>query len=152
MSKIYVASSWRNPYQQRTVKALRESGHDVYDFRNPPNHSGFAWSQVGLEVSGEDRNGEVVAVDFLPILNHPIVQAGFNSDFDAMKWATHVLMVLPCGKSAHLELGWATGAGKKTAIALDVQNTPELMYLCADKIIYTGLDVVNEELLEWAES
>lgn len=28
-------------------------------------------------------------------------------------------MVLPCGKSAHLELGWAVGAGKRTIILLE---------------------------------
>ena len=27
MAKIYVASSWRNPYQPEVVKKLREQGH-----------------------------------------------------------------------------------------------------------------------------
>ena len=31
--KIYVASSWRNEFQHNVVKALREDGHEVYDFR-----------------------------------------------------------------------------------------------------------------------
>ena len=34
---IYVASSWRNTYYPEVVTALREAGHDVYDFRNPPS-------------------------------------------------------------------------------------------------------------------
>ena len=45
--KIYVASSWRNEYYPDTVKTLREAGHDVYDFRNPPGGgNGFHWSDV----------------------------------------------------------------------------------------------------------
>ena len=32
--KIYLASSWRNRYQQDVVKALREVGFTVYDFKN----------------------------------------------------------------------------------------------------------------------
>ena len=36
MSKIYVASSWRNPHQPAIVEELRVAGHEVYDFRNPP--------------------------------------------------------------------------------------------------------------------
>lgn len=28
MAKIYVASSWRNPYQPEVVKKLREQGHE----------------------------------------------------------------------------------------------------------------------------
>ena len=34
MARIYVASSWRDPYQPEVVAALREAGHEVYDFRN----------------------------------------------------------------------------------------------------------------------
>ena len=35
--KIYVASSWRNEYYPEVVEKLREAGHEVYDFRNPPS-------------------------------------------------------------------------------------------------------------------
>lgn len=46
------------------------------------------------------------------------------------------VLVLPCGRSAHLELGYAIGAGKPTFILL-AEGEPELMYkmspyLCAD--------------------
>ena len=34
---IYVASSWRNGYYPEVVAKLREAGHEVYDFRNPPS-------------------------------------------------------------------------------------------------------------------
>lgn len=33
MAKIYVASSWRNVFQQDVVGILRDLGHEVYDFR-----------------------------------------------------------------------------------------------------------------------
>ena len=47
MAKIYVASSWRNQYFPEVVKKLREYGHDVYDFRNPPhNHGAFMWKAM----------------------------------------------------------------------------------------------------------
>lgn len=46
-------------------------------------------------------------------LEHPIAQAGFKSDFDAMQWADVCVLVLPCGRSAHSEAGWMKGAGKK---------------------------------------
>ena len=35
MAKIYVASSWRNSYQQDVVSFLRNEGHEVYDFTHP---------------------------------------------------------------------------------------------------------------------
>lgn len=44
---IYVASSWRNPYQPVVVGELRFMGHEVYDFRNPePGSHGFHWSEI----------------------------------------------------------------------------------------------------------
>ena len=47
MAKIYVASSWRNPYQPEVVAALRKAGHEMYDFRNPKdNPGGFHWADV----------------------------------------------------------------------------------------------------------
>ena len=47
MAKIYVASSWKNPYQPQVVKKLREQGHEVFDFRNPPDgKGGFFWRDV----------------------------------------------------------------------------------------------------------
>ena len=47
MAKIYVASSWRNQYYPEVVNKLREFGHEVYDFRNPPHdHGAFMWKNV----------------------------------------------------------------------------------------------------------
>ena len=47
MAKIYIASSWRNAFYPDVVTKLREAGHDVYDFRNPPHgKGGFHWSDV----------------------------------------------------------------------------------------------------------
>lgn len=53
MSRIYVASSWRNKEQPHVVSTLRADGHEVYDFRAPFNGvPGFAWSEVDPEWQG----------------------------------------------------------------------------------------------------
>jgi len=37
--------AWRNEYYPEVVEKLREAGHDVYDFRDPPSGDpGFKWS------------------------------------------------------------------------------------------------------------
>lgn len=136
---IYVASSWRNPYQQEVIRALREAGYEVYDFKNPPGKTGFSWSEVGINSQGETTEG------YFDGLLHWRAQEGFRSDYEAMKAADTCVLVLPCGRSAHLELGWCAGAGKKTAIVLLEQPvTPELMYLCCDAILPS-----IEQLLDW---
>lgn len=49
MAKIYVANSLRNPFQQDVVDILRDFGHEVYDFLNPPHgNDGFQWSDIDI--------------------------------------------------------------------------------------------------------
>jgi hypothetical protein len=105
--KIYVASSWRNTQQPEVVRALRTDGHLVYDFRNPrEGNDGFRWLEI--DPDWEKWTPE----QYRAALDHPVAKRGFASDFDAMKWADTFVLVLPCGRSAHLELGWACGQGK----------------------------------------
>lgn len=138
-SKIYVASSWRNHLQVGVVHTLRAAGFDVYDFKNPPNGSGFHWSEVGLQ-----RDADTSCVgDYVTALEHPRSIEGFNSDFEAMEAADTFVLVLPCGRSAHLELRWAVGAGKRTAILLEDPCTPELMYKMVDYLAPSLFDLLG---------
>lgn len=137
--RIYVASSWRNMLQQGVVHTLRAAKFEVYDFKAPGvGRNGFKWSDVDLQhsnsLSDTDPNSVDLsdAKDYIEALQKPRAEEGFNSDFDAMKWADTFVLVLPCGRSAHLELGWAVGAGKRTAILLEDPCTPELMYKMVD--------------------
>lgn len=138
MSRIYVASSWRNSYQPWIVELLRDNKHEVYDFRNPPHSTGFKWSDIGLELpcSAEAYRSA--------LLTHPRAAQGFMADFQAMRWADTCLLVLPCGRSAHLELGWMSGAGKRTLILTQDNEEPELMALLADKICVSFDEVLRE--------
>ena len=139
--KIYVASSWRNCGQVEVVKILREQGHEVYDFRNPtPGGVGFHWSQI------DPAWQSWTSQDYRQALNSPRALAGFGNDFDAMKWADVIVLVLPCGRSAHLEAGWAIGQGKPTCILLDNESEPELMYQLADCL---AIDL--QEVLVWID-
>ena len=122
MSKIYVASSWRNDKQPGVVEALRQQGHEVYDFRNPRfGDRGFHWSDIDPEWK------QWTPEQFNEALSHPIAQRGFASDMDAMLWADVCVLVMPCGRSAHLEAGWFVGAGRPCLILLS-DGEPELMY------------------------
>jgi hypothetical protein len=133
MRRVYVASSWRNERQLLIVETLRAAGHQVYDFKNPaPGNTGFSWKQVS-----DKPPAEWTVADYKAALDHPISAHGFMCDFRAMRWADTFVLVLPCGRSAHLELGWATGAGKRTVILTRDSEEPELMALLADHIVGT---------------
>lgn len=122
MAKIYLATSWRNLEQPGIVRVLRDHGHKVYDFRNPPHgRGGFAWSDI------DPAWKTWSASQYRDALNTQIAEDGFNSDFDGMKWADVCVLLLPCGRSAHLEMGWMAGMGKTTVILTRSGEEPELM-------------------------
>lgn len=81
--------------------------------------------------------------EYLAMVNHPRAIEGFDADFGAMEEADTFVLVLPCGKSAHLELGWAVGAGKRTAILLEDSVEPELMYRMVDHLATSLLDLLG---------
>jgi hypothetical protein len=137
--KIYVASSWRNVEQQKIVLALRLAGHEVYDFKNPPHgRGGFAWSDIDQNWHGWTTQ------EYAKALRHPIAVAGFNSDFDGMKWADACVMVLPCGRSANTEAGWMKGAGKLVFVYQPSEQEPELMYAMHDGICSNLDDLITQ--------
>lgn len=138
---IYVASSWRNERQQEIVEVLRGEGHEVYDFKQPtPGEHGFNWADLDPDWQNWD-NREYRA----QLLKSREAAFGYNSDMRAMLWADACLLVLPCGKSAHLEMGFMAGAGKKTGYLLGPQTEPELMTLMCDHIFLN----ISEVLATW---
>ena len=142
MSKIYVASSWRNEIQPSIVSILQAEGHNVYDFKNPPSGSGgFHWSDVSKE--WEDWDSGM----YRELLYESHIAAhGFLSDIRAMEWAEKCVLVLPCGKSAHLELGWFAGRGKLSYVYIppEVKVEPELMYLMNTCICISIQELLRE--------
>jgi hypothetical protein len=126
---IYVASSWRSVHQPDDVAALRAAGFDVYDFRHPaPGDEGFNWRTV-------DPGWTTWTVDqYRAGLQRPVAIAGYTLDMQALEACDTVVLVLPCGRSAHLEAGWAKGAGKRVVIDIPAVE-PELMYCMADAVV-----------------
>lgn len=121
--KIYVASSWRNLIQPAIVTILRRCGHEVYDFRNPaPGNSGFAWSEIDPDWQGWSPK------EYSRALEHPVAERGFELDMAALRGCDACVLVLPSGRSASWEFGWALGAGKKGAVVMFETCEPELMY------------------------
>ena len=133
---VYIASSWRCTMQEAVVLTLRAVGIACYDFKNLDDAKGFGWHEV---MPGYITGSESAKVnEYLESLDHPRAIEGFENDFGAMQKADTFVLVLPCNRSAHLELGWAVGQGKRTAILLnpdkDGNVVPELMYKMVDYV------------------
>lgn len=126
--RIYVASSWRNTEQPTVIARLRDLGHEVYDFHKSEDHVGAHWEEVAV-------NGTLwTPEEYIQKLTHPVAERDFQSDFQAMLWADAIVMLYPCGRSAHLEAGWAAGSGKELFIILSPDIVPDLMVKMADRI------------------
>lgn len=130
MAKIYVASSWRNKYFPEVVARLREAGHEVYDFRNPPHGGhGFKWTELDPDAPNWTFD------QYAEGLRHPKAERQFAADLEAMEWADICVLVLPCGRSAHTEAGWFAGAGRKVIAYIPEMVEPELMYKLFHKVV-----------------
>lgn len=127
--RIYVASSWRNHYQQDVVERLRRCKHEVYDFRHPaPLNHGFSWSEVNAAPQ------PWTVAQYQEALGHPLAIDGFRRDRAALDACDACVLVLPAGRSAHLEAGYAAGRGKTLIVLTHDYEEPELMALLGDGV------------------
>lgn len=147
-ASIAVCQHCSKPIARTTFAALGkwEPDYDPATDREAWRHvaTGYAacggLTQFAIPKKGSDWE---TREEYLRMVNHPRSVEGFAADFAAMQKADTFVMVLPCGKSAHLELGWAVGAGKRTAILLEDPVEPELMYRMVDHLATSVIDLLG---------
>ena len=127
--RIYIASSWKN---QQTVislaRLLEDEGFNVDAFcRATDTRYAFHWSE--LVDSGDDLKN----YDAIEMLADPRTQRAYTEDKKWLDWADTVIMLMPCGRSSHLEAGYAKGQGKRLYIYGEFRKGEfEVMYGFAD--------------------
>jgi hypothetical protein len=147
--RIYVASSWRNEFQQNVVAMLRNDGHAVYDFKGDGDGwggvgggpGGFSWKEIDPVNDWQKWTPQ----QYIAALDHPRALEGFNRDMDALKSCDVCVFVMPCGPSASMEMGWAAGAGRKVVAYIPAMREPDLMVKMAD-VVTDDLAVVLSEV------
>ena len=135
--KIYLASSWKNQRLVLALAPLIESwGFEVDAFcRATEKRYSFHWSEL---VDNEDA---LANYDAIEMLADSRTQRAFAEDKKWLDWADTVIMVLPCGKSSHMEAGYAKGQGKKLIIYGEFPKGEfDVMYGFADALIRLGLE------------
>lgn len=125
--KIYIATSWKLELEAKALaENLRMYGHEV-DLFCDPTTGRFVFSFQAL--------GDPSQLDQHQINANELAQRAFIQDRSMIEWSDAVVMMLPCGKSAHLEAGYAKGLGKKLFI-FDREQFPkgqiDVMYQFAD--------------------
>ncbi len=107
--KIYIATSWKNEELAKIIaNLLRYDGHEVDCFCDTSTgRYCFRWTDHVTRI--EDAN-------VFSFLSLPEARRAFEEDKKYLDWCDAVVMIYPCGNSAHLEGGYAKGCGKKLYI------------------------------------
>lgn len=108
--KLYVASSWRNEEYDSLLVSLWIAGHEVYDWRDPAH--AFSWSDV------DENWRDWTPRQYRRALQSPLATKGYTNDLNGMNWCDTGVLLLPCGKSAHLEAGFLAATGRTVHVLL----------------------------------
>ena len=135
--KIYIASSWKNKkFVKICADQLRFYNHEVDCFCD--NSSGryvFHFSELG----------DPSELDVINFLLDDRTQKAFQEDKKWLDWCDVCLLILPAGKSAHLEAGYAKGQDKLLIIWQEEYPKGEfdVMYGFADLVTDSVAAVVE---------
>lgn len=135
--RIYLIGSLRNPAVPELAATLREAGHEVFDdwYAAGPEADDF-WKKY------EQERGH----SYLEALDGHAAEHVFEYDKSHLDRCDACVMVLPTGKSGHLEFGYMIGKGKKGFILLDAEDVRwDVMYKFATKV-YMDVDTLLKGL------
>lgn len=134
---IYLIGSLRNPKVTEVARALRANDHEVFD----------QWTASGPEADdifyayAKQRGW-----DSKTALQSAFARSCFNLDRTHIELADVVVLIMPAGKSGHLELGYALGLGKYGYILQDGEpDRLDMMYQFATAVV-NNLDELLLEL------
>uniref|UniRef100_A0A6M3LKU4 Nucleoside 2-deoxyribosyltransferase n=1 Tax=viral metagenome TaxID=1070528 RepID=A0A6M3LKU4_9ZZZZ len=126
---IYLIGALANPQVPLIANRLRAQGFEVFD----------AWYSAGPDADTCWRDHErLMGHTFQQALAGPHAQDVYHFDELWLSRADTAVLVLPAGKSGHLELGWVLGRGKRGFILLNGEpDRFDVMYnfatgVCAD--------------------
>lgn len=133
--RIYVVGSLRNPEIPEVGNTLRAAGHEAFDdwYGAGPNADDH-WREY------EEERGRA----YREALKAPAAEAIFNLDMKWLEWADTAVLVLPAGRSAHMEAGWMVGKGRELHILMPEEHGRwDVMYRMAKGIHASVRDLLT---------
>lgn len=132
---IYVIGSLKNEKVPLVAEELRKCGYRVFD----------DWYSAGPEADDYwQAHCRLRGMDYEQALASPHAVCVFEFDREWLDAADTVVLVLPAGKSGHIELGYAIGAGKRGFILLDGEpDRYDVMYKFATGVAFTVGDLIE---------
>lgn len=133
---IYVIGSLRQDRPAKVANELREAGFEVFDdWHSQGTDADEHWARY------EKRRGRT----YREALAGKAACHAFEFDRRHLEACAGAVMVMPAGKSGHMELGWVLGQGRPGFILLDGEpERYELMVKFATAIVSSVEELVVE--------
>lgn len=130
--KIYLIGSLRNAKIPDIASEIRTDGHEVFD----------DWMAAGPEADDYwQRYEKGKGNDFPKALGGHAAVHVFEFDRYHLNRCDTGVLVLPAGRSGHLELGYMAGLGKDTAILMEGEpDRYDVMYQFANLGVFYSLE------------
>lgn len=136
MMRVYLVGSLENPMIPLVTTALVDAGFDVFsDWFAAGEGADLAWAAYE---KGRGRS-------YRDALTNPAAQNVFRFDLRNLLMANAVVQVMPSGKSAAWELGFAAGRGMPTFILMDEPGKKAKWDVMA---LFAGEPINDEEVME----
>jgi nucleoside 2-deoxyribosyltransferase len=125
--RIYIIGSLRNPQVPEVANRLRAERFEVFD----------DWYAAGPEADDKWREYEQQrGRTYVEALDGAAAKNVFHFDLRNLEKSDAAVLVLPAGKSGHLELGWMAGRGKLTYVLMPEEDVRwDVMYQFANRVV-----------------
>ena len=136
MKSVYIIGSLRNPEIPVIAGAIRRYGYDAFD----------DWYAAGPHADDHWKEYEVARGRTYPeaLAGYPAGQV-FRYDKSHLDRCQAAVLVLPAGKSGHLELGYFIGTGKPGFILKPADDDRwDVMYRFATKVVFSVDELATE--------
>lgn len=134
--KVYLVGSMRNPKVPATAKILRTEGFDVFDdWYSPGPEADEFWNTY------EKDRGRT----YKEALDGTHAWNVYEYDKRNIDASDAVVLVQPAGRSAHMELGYAKGQGKRAFVLFEEEPERwDVMYRFADAVCFSVEELIGE--------
>ncbi len=134
--KVYIIGALKNQEIPNIANKISGAGHKVFaDWFSPGKDADTEWQKY------ENVRGR----KYRDAIYGPHAVHCFAFDKKHLDECSVGVLVMPAGRSGHLELGYLSGRGKRTYILFD--GEPErfdLMYLFADYVCFSVEELIQE--------
>lgn len=136
MKVVYLIGALKNPYVPELGNKIRALGYEVFD----------DWHAPGPEADDFfDKYRKQRGLNYKDALNSYAAKHIFEFDKSHLGRADIVILLMPAGKSGHLELGYCVGKGKIGYILMDGEpERVDIMHQFADEIFMNEQDLLDK--------